>query len=157
NIPAPVITLVLSALLVHILAHYSGSFIATEADRQARWQEVTLVSNTGQVNSLIPHISFPYFDVGLLNNLLPFAFAIALLNIMETTSVAKTLASNSGQRLSVNQEIFGIGLGNLLSSFIAAMPISGSASRSGFNYSLGARTRISAIMNSVFVAVIIFS
>ena len=157
SIPAPVITLVLAALVVHILGHYPLGFIATETDQQDYWQHIILVANTGRLNDLIPSFAFPYFDMGLLNNLLPFAFAVALLNIIETTSVAKTLAVNSGQRLSVNQEIFGIGLGNLFSSFISAMPISGSVSRSGVNYSLGAKTRVAALMNSIFVALIIFS
>lgn len=157
SIPAPVITLVLAALTVHLLGHYSFGSVITEDTQQEYWQKVMLVSNTGSLSDLIPNFAFPYFDMGLLNNLLPFAFAVGLMNIMETTSVAKTLAANSGQRLSVNQEIFGIGIGNLLSSFIAAMPVSGSASRSGVNYALGAQTRVAAVMGAIFVALIIFS
>ncbi|MEI8365693.1 MAG: SulP family inorganic anion transporter [Parachlamydiaceae bacterium] len=156
-IPAPVITLVLAALAVHILGRYPVSFISADAAQQDHWQNVMLVGNTGRLNDLIPNVAFPYFDMGLMNSLLPFAFAVALLNIMETSSVAKTLAASSGQRLSVNQEIFGIGLGNLLSSLISAMPVSGSASRSGLNYSLGAQTRVAAVMNAAFVGLIIFS
>ena len=115
---------------MHVLANYSFGSIITEESQQKYWQNILLVGDTGNLSEILPRFAFPYFDIGLFNHLLPLAFAVALLNIMETISIAKTLAVSSGQRLSVNQEIFGIGLGNLLSSFISAMPVSGSASRS---------------------------
>lgn len=157
RIPAPVIALVFAAVIVHVLSNYSFGSVMTEAAQQKYWQNVQLVSDTGNLSEILPSFSFPHFDMGVLNHLLPFAFAVALLNIMETTSIAKTLAASSGQRLSVNQEIFGIGLGNLLSSFISAMPVSGSASRSCLSYALGAQTRMAAILNASLVAGIILS
>lgn len=156
RIPAPLVVLVLSALIVHLLSNYSLGSVVTEGEQQKYWENVLVVGDTGNLSEILPAFAFPHFDIGLLNHLLPFAFAVTLLNIMETTSVAKTLAASSGQRLSVNQEIFGIGLGNLVSSFISAMPISGSASRSSLSYSLGAQTRMAAILNAVIVAVIMF-
>jgi len=155
RIPAPLIALILAAVIVHLLANFSGP-ITTEGGLQKYWQNVLVVGDTGNLSEILPRFAFPRFDMGLLNHLLPFAFAVALLNIMETTSIAKMLAASSGQRLSVNQEIFGIGIGNMVSSFIAAMPISGSASRSCFSYSLGAQTRMTAILTAVIVAFIIF-
>lgn len=157
RIPAPVIALVCAAGIVHLISQYSFGSIITEEMQQKYWHQVLLVGNTGSLSDIIPSFSFPHFDMGLMNHLLPFAFAVALLNIMETTSIAKTLAASSGQRLSVNQEIFGIGLGNLFSSLISAMPVSGSASRSCLNYSLGAKTRLSAVLSAAFMATIIFS
>lgn len=156
RIPAPLIALVLAALLVHVLGNYSFAPIVTEETMQKYWQGVLVVGDTGSLSEIVPSFAFPHFDIGLLNHLLPFAFAVALLNIMETTSIAKTLAASSGQRLSVNQEIFGIGLGNLVSSFISAMPISGSASRSCLSASLGAQTRMTALLSASIVAGVIY-
>lgn len=156
RIPAPLIVLVLAALIVHLLSSDFLGSVVTEGEQQKYWSNVLIVGDTGNLNDVLPAFAFPRFDIGLLNQLLPFAFAIALLNIMETISVAKSLAASSGQRLSVNQEIFGIGIANFVSSFISAMPVSGSASRSGLSYSLGAQTRMAAILNSVIVAVIMF-
>ncbi|HEV8051489.1 MAG TPA: SulP family inorganic anion transporter [Parachlamydiaceae bacterium] len=156
RIPAPLIALVLAALLVHVLANYSFAPIITEETLQKYWQNVLVVGDTGSLSQIWPAFAFPHFDMGLLNHLLPFAFAVALLNIMETTSIAKTLAASSGQRLSVNQEIFGIGLGNLVSSIISAMPVSGSASRSCLSASIGAQTRMAALLNAGIVAGIIY-
>lgn len=157
NFPAPVISLVLAAIIVHMFSNYPFQGVLTEISQQEQWENVLVVGDTGSLYDLVPHLSFPHFDMGLLNSLLPFAFAVALLNIMETTSIAKTLAANSGQRLSVNQEIFGIGLGNMLSSFISALPVSGSPSRSSLNYALGAQTRVAAILNASIVAFLIYS
>jgi SulP family sulfate permease len=155
RIPAPLIALICAALILHLLTNYSLGLVATEEDIQKHWQQVLVVGDTGNLSEIFPTFAFPHFDLGLMNHLLPFAFAVALLNIMETTSIAKTLAASSGQRLSVNQEIFGIGIGNLLSSFISAMPISGSVSRSSLSYSLGAQTRVAAILSAIIVAGIV--
>jgi SulP family sulfate permease len=92
-----------------------------------------------------------------MNSLLPMAFALALLGVMESTSVAKSIAANSGQRLSVNQEIFGLGMGNLTSAFLTGMPVTGSPSRTFFSYSNGAQTRFAAIINAVVVAAFLLS
>ncbi len=156
RIPAPVITIILAAVMINLVNSYSFSQVATEATNDSQWQNVLLVGDRGSLDDLIPRFAFPYFDMGLMNYLLPLAFAVALLSIMETTSVAKTIAANSGQRLSVNQEIFGLGLGNMLSSFICAMPISGSPSRSGLSYALGAQTRVASILNATLVASVLF-
>jgi sulfate permease, SulP family len=153
RIPAPVITLILAAGIVHLLTIFPLSPIITE---ETSWNHILLVGNKGKIQELLPNISLPFFDLTLLSNLLPFAFAIALLSIMETISVGKSIAANSGQRLSVNQEIFGLGLGNFTSSLISAMPVSGSPSRSNLNYSLGAKTRFSALLAATFVAAILF-
>lgn len=118
--------------------------------------QINVVGDT-KGDGLIPHWAWPDFNLGIMNNLLPVAFAVALLSIMEATSAAKSIAASSGQRLSTNQEIFGLGLGNLCSSFMGGMPVSGSPSRSTLNYDNGARTRLAAMFNSIFVAIILFA
>ncbi len=156
-LPAAAITLALAAVAVFLfdLSSYSNDsgFIDPYSDETLR--KVMLVGDTGEVYEVIPSFEFSAFNTGIMNSLLPVAFALALLSIMETASVAKALAANSGQRLSINQEIFGLGLGNLMSSFITAMPVSGSPSRSAANYAYGAQTRFSAIFNAITVALIV--
>jgi len=157
RIPAALITLGLAALTVFLLSHFSIKGIPTEGMEALHWKNISLIGDQGALGDLWPNFSFPYFDIEFLNSLLPVAFAIALLSIMETTSVAKTIAASSGQRLEINQEIFGLGLGNLFSSFICAMPISASPSRSSLNFTIGAQTRVAAILNVFFVALILYS
>ena len=156
-VPAAAITLAVAAVSVYLLdlSSYSNDsgFIDPYSDETLR--KVMLVGDTGDVYDVIPSFEFSSFNTGIMNSLLPVAFALALLSILEASSVAKALASSSGQHLLVNQEIFGLGLGNLVSSFITAMPISASASRSAANYSNGAQTRAAAVFNSLIVALIV--
>jgi len=156
RLPGALIMLAFSSFVVYTLNQYNFLGVETEEIVQNYWDKVLLIGDRGHFGDLWPDFALPYFDVGLMNQLLPIAFAIALLSILETTSVAKTIAASSGQHLETNQEIFSLGLGNLCSSFICAMPISGSSSRSLSNYSLGAKTRISALLNIAFVAFILY-
>lgn len=116
--------------------------------------DIAVVGDT-KGDGFIPKIDWPYFNPSILNNLLPVAFAIALLSVMEATSTTKSIAASSGQHLSTNQEIFGLGMGNFFSAFIGAMPLSGSPSRSSINYENGAKSRLAALFNSVFVYLLI--
>ncbi len=155
-VPASLAMIILIACGVHFLTDYGTFWFGTMGFGSGglfdlNMDGVLLVKDSGGIQTIIPTVSFPYFDFGLMNHLLPVSFAIALLSVMETSSVGKTIAANTGQRLSVNQEIFGLGLGNICSSFIAGMPVSGSLSRSSLIFSLGAKTRFAAILNATFV------
>ncbi|WP_098039042.1 SulP family inorganic anion transporter [Estrella lausannensis] len=114
--------------------------------------QIAVVSDTAMLTQLTPHLFLPDFNLKVLNQLLPFAFAIALIGILESSSIAKSIAASSGQRLSINQETLGLSVGNLVSSLFGAMPISGSPTRSALNYSSGAKSRFAAILCSLIVA-----
>lgn len=151
KLPAALIVLAGTGILVHLLG--LSSYTTTSSFNFYHNESigtVPLVGDTSEIYGIIPTISLPYFDTGMMNHLVPFAFAIALLSILETTSVAKSIAASSGQRLSVNQEIFGLGLSNLAASLIGALPSSGSPSRSSLAYTSGAQTRFAAIFNALF-------
>ena len=162
KIPAGAIMFVVVALLAYFI-DFSLSFLA---NHDFNWfnlepieriiQDIPLVGNT-KGDGLIPHFGWPYFNPGIMNDLLPVAFAIALLSVMETNSAAKSVAASSGQHLSTNQEIFGLGMGHLFSAFIGAMPVSGSTSRTSISYSNGAKTRLAAIFNSLSVLIILLA
>lgn len=117
---------------------------------------VPLVGDNGMILSASPVLAFPYFHIKILNELLPFAFAVALLSILESTAVAKAIAASSGQKLSVNQEVLGVSLGNLISCSLAALPVSGSPSRSVLNYEAGAVTRFAALFGALQAGAIVF-
>ncbi|MBA2726925.1 MAG: SulP family inorganic anion transporter [Parachlamydiaceae bacterium] len=157
RVPAALITFVVAGTIVQL---FGLNIISVEADVANGVNfipdRVLLIKDTSSLLEVIPHFQLPLFDLGILNGTLPVAFALALVSIMESTSVAKSIAASSGQRLSVNQEIFGISLGNLLSSFLAGMPVSGSPSRSSINYNYGAQTRFAAIFSAGVVALILF-
>lgn len=158
RIPAAILTFAMASLAVYFfdLASYPADVDSGLVDpyEEEGLRRVILVGDVGGSFDALPTLSFPYFDTGIMNELLPVAFALALLSVMETTSVAKSLAASSGQRLSINQEIFGVGFGNMVSAFVGGMPISGSSIRSALNFHNGAQTRFAAIFNAIFAGII---
>jgi SulP family sulfate permease len=163
KIPAGAIMLAAMALIAYGVDH-GLSYLANQESFSLF--DVSLISETVQQvaivgetrgDGLIPTFDWPYFNTGIMNQLIPVAFAIALLSVMETVSTVKALAANSGQHLSINQEILGLGIGNVFSSLIGAMPLSGSPSRSAISYENGAKTRLAAIFNSISIALILLA
>jgi len=124
-------------------------------NRMDDWVQHIAVVGDMRRDGFTPTFDWPYFNPSIMNYLLPVAFAIALLSVMETSSTAKSIAASSGQHLSTNQEIFGLGLGNFLSAFIGAMPVSGSPSRTALNYENGGKTRLAAVCSSLWVYLLI--
>jgi len=80
-----------------------------------------------------------------ISTLIGVAFAIAFLASLENTVMAKSLASRSGGRTDVNQDMLSVGMANIATSLVAAMPASGSLTRSALNYESHAKTRFASI------------
>ena len=77
------------------------------------------------------------------------AFSIAFLAALENSVMSKTLASHSGDRPRMNQDMFGVGIANLAVAFLGGMPASGSMTRSALNFASGAITRLSSIFSGL--------
>ncbi|MFT4177358.1 MAG: SulP family inorganic anion transporter [Luteolibacter sp.] len=82
--------------------------------------------------------------------LLGVAFAIAFLASLENTLMSKTLASKSGDRADVNQDMLAVGMANLTVFFAGGMPASGSLTRSMLNQEAGARTRFASLFAGIY-------
>ncbi|MGF1452439.1 MAG: SulP family inorganic anion transporter [Opitutales bacterium] len=80
------------------------------------------------------------------------ALAVALLCVLEGTSIGKNLAARSGERLDSDQEMYAIGMANLGSAFLGGMPASGSLTRSKLSWSSGGRTPAASLISGVIVA-----
>ena len=103
----------------------------------------------GQIPSGLPPLSQPLFSIPVIRHLAPEAFAIALLGLIEAVSISRSVAARSQQRINGNQEFIGQGLSNLVGSFFSSYAGSGSFTRSGINFSAGAKTPLSAIIAAV--------
>lgn len=123
---------------------------------------VRLVRDLGEISGAMPiFIGFPLNAEGmqLVPRITSTAFAIALLGMLEAVSIAKGLAARSGQRVDPNQELIGMGLGNLAASAFGAMPGSASFLRSAANLQSGGRTQFATLFScfGVLVAVLLIS
>ncbi|MDX9768504.1 MAG: SulP family inorganic anion transporter, partial [Ectothiorhodospiraceae bacterium] len=75
--------------------------------------------------------------------------------LTEAVSISRAIAIKSGQRIDGNQEFVGQGLSNLIGSFFASYPSSGSFNRSGLNYAAGARTPLASVFAAVALVLIL--
>jgi len=109
----------------------------------------------GEIPAHLPPLSRPVFTLETLRSLAPEAFAVALLGLIEAVSISRAVATRSNQRINPNQEFIGQGLSNMVGSFFSSYAGSGSFTRSGLNYSAGARTPLSAIFAALFLMMIV--
>jgi SulP family sulfate permease len=109
----------------------------------------------GEIPAHLPPLSQPVFTLDTLRSLAPEAFAVALLGLIEAVSISRAVATKSNQRINANQEFIGQGLSNMVGSFFSSYAGSGSFTRSGLNYSAGARTPLSAIFAALFLMLIV--
>lgn len=135
-----------------------GSLLAFGLHTWGVGPKVETLGDLNLVTDLVPRLSLPILDFKDLNRIFPAAAAVAMLAILEVTAISRTFASKTGTRMYGNQDVFGLGVANMVLSFIGgAMPCSGSATRTALNYRMGARTRISAILSGLMTALIIWS
>ncbi len=113
------------------------------------------VSLVGKLSANLPPFSTPDFGRLEIEELIPYAFAIALLGLIEAVAIGKSIASKSGQRIDGNQEFIGQGLSNIVGSFFSSYAGSGSFTRSGVNYTAGAKTPMAAIFAAVLLMLIL--
>jgi SulP family sulfate permease len=140
------------ALLMLIVASFGAYGLSMLTDI-----EVMRLGGYTMAEQPTPELTLPLIDFSLLNKVFPAAVAISFLAILEVFSVSRNFAAKSGQQVQVNQDVFGLGVGNALLSFLyGAMPASGSATRTSLSFRMHAKTRLAAILSGVFTAVIIF-
>nr|WP_189512408.1 SulP family inorganic anion transporter [Cerasicoccus arenae] len=96
-------------------------------------------------------VTVPAFDFDAIAQLANVALAIALLCVLEGTSIGKSLAARSGEKLDGNQEILAIGAANIACGFFGGMPASGSLTRSQLSWSSGGRTPVASLINGLMV------
>lgn len=118
-----------------------------------------MVQNEGALSAMIPTLEWlPSFhdQVTLLPHLASTAIAIAIIGMLEATAITKSLAAKSGQHIEPNQELLGMGAGNMAAGLFGAPPASSSFTRSAVNYQSGASSQLSSMLSSVVVLLILF-
>jgi SulP family sulfate permease len=119
--------------------------------------KVETLADINKIDDVMPRLVMPLLDFKDINRVFPAAVAIAMLAILEVTAISRTFAARAGQRMYANQDVFGLGVANIVLSCISgAMPCSGSATRTALNYRMGAVTRLAAIMSGLFTILIVF-
>ncbi|RJQ71446.1 MAG: SulP family inorganic anion transporter [Desulfobacteraceae bacterium] len=114
------------------------------------------VAVVGDIPRSLPPLHLPDMEgIRETGRLASGALAMAILGLVEAVSIAKSIASQTRQRLNINREFIGQGLANVAAGLFSGYPGSGSFTRSALNYSAGARTPLSGIISGVAVASVV--
>lgn len=157
-------TLIFLLVLWRLFPRWPGGLIAlilfgiVSAVLDLGGMNVRLIGDIGEIIPALPTFgngALPHDILQLVPHLMSAAIAIAILGMLETVSLGKAMAISSGQKVSANQEIIGLGFGNMMSSLFGTMPGSASFVRTATNFQSGGKTQVSAVLSSFMVAAII--
>ena len=141
SLPGPLISMVLASALVYFL----------NLDEKG-------VATIGKLAASLPPVAdLPLFDLQYITHLSTGVLAIGAIALVETTAIARSIASQTGQRLASSQEFVGQGLANIAVGFLSGYPVAGSFSRSAVNYKAGAQSRMAAIFSGGFLLISLFA
>ena len=145
--PEALIGLAVLGLAAMLYAHFVGKL------------PFQTVQDEGELSAMFPtFVKLPSWSeqVAILPGLASTALAIAIIGMLEATAITKSLAAKSGQNLDPNQELIGMGAGNVACGLFGVAPGSSSFTRSAVNYQTGAATQMSSMFSSVAVLAILF-
>ena len=135
-----------------LIALAAGAAIAAAVGAAERGVEML-----GAIPAALPGLTPPQLSWSDLVLLAPGAAAVALVGLLEAISIGRTFALRRREPFAPNREMVGQGLSNAVGSFFSCYAGSGSFTRSGVNAEAGARTPLSAISASLFLAAILLA
>lgn len=113
------------------------------------------IQTLGALPAPIPPFHVPRIEWGTLPDLLGLAFALSIVAMAQSISIAKVVAARSGQMIDANREFRGQGLSNIVGGFFSSYLSCGSLNRSIPNYEAGARTPLASVFSAVLLLVLI--
>uniref|UniRef100_A0A3Q2NZB0 Solute carrier family 26 member 5 n=1 Tax=Fundulus heteroclitus TaxID=8078 RepID=A0A3Q2NZB0_FUNHE len=117
--------------------------------------EIHKVQTVGKIPSGLRAPAVP--DFSLIPNLIPDAFAVAIVGFSMSISLAKTFALKHGYSVDGNQELIALGFCNFISSFFHTFAITSSMSRSLVQESTGGKTQIAGLLSSLVVLLVVLA
>jgi SulP family sulfate permease len=136
RLPAPLLSLTLAALLVYVFG----------LDKIG-------IKVIAQLPAGLPPFTLPSFNLTSLTHLFSGALAIGATGLVVTSAIARSFATQTGQRVASNQEFVGQGLANIAVGFFSGYPCAGSFSASAINFNAGARSPLASVFSSLFVLI----
>lgn len=97
------------------------------------------------------------FSWSMVRELLPAAFAVAMLGAIESLLCAVVLDGMTGKRHSANSELMGQGLGNIIVPFFGGITATAAIARSAANYRAGAESPVAAMIHAIVVLLALVS
>jgi len=159
KVPASVIVLPLSAAGAYLLVRWvPGIQVATIG---SRFQTEIAGRIVHGIPQLPPVLTWPFgqLSFGMLREILPSAFAIAMLGAIESLLSAVVADGMARTRHDPDAELLGLGIGNVLAPLFGGIAATGAIARTATNVRAGARSPIAAMIHSLTIlgAVLLFA
>ncbi|TPW17957.1 MAG: sulfate permease SulP family, partial [Halothiobacillaceae bacterium] len=158
-IPAHLPAIIGGALVAWLLSRYGFSVDTIGS----RFSYLLPDGTTGHgIPPYLPHWVWPWSQPGpdgapltldwkTLRDLLPAAFAIAMLGAIESLLCAVILDGITGKRHSANSELLGQGIGNIVTPFFGGITATAAIARSVANFRAGAESPLSGVIHALVV------
>jgi SulP family sulfate permease len=138
------------AILGAVMVATFGAILAQNV-AHAQGSRADLVGYVGQAAQAASALHLPDFSARTLSTLFSPALALAVLVVIEGTANARASALKTGRPSDLHQEVYGLGMANLVCAFTGGMAASGSISRSALNVASGARTALASLLCGLFI------
>jgi SulP family sulfate permease len=152
RVPAPLVALVVASVVVVICTHLIPGFHATTIGSKFSY---TIGGELhGGIPPLPPIPVTPWdgsLDYRMIRELLPSAFAIAVLGALESLMAAVVADGMSGTEHDPNSELIALGVANIVCPFFGGIAASGALARTATNIRAGARSPFSSTFHAIFV------
>jgi len=160
SLPGPLVALVVGTILSEFLRTFApGQEVATIASRFSFERDGV---TTPGIPNLPPIFALPWtlpgadgaplaLDFGLVRELVPAAFAIAMLGAIESLLSSVIADGMTGTRHDPDSELLAQGAGNLIAPFFGGFAATGAIARTATNIRAGARSPMAAVFHSAFV------
>ncbi|MBX3154360.1 MAG: C4-dicarboxylic acid transporter DauA [Deltaproteobacteria bacterium] len=152
RVPAPLVALAVASVAVVVCTHLIPGFHATTIGSKFSY---TLGGEThGGIPPLPPLPIVPWdgsLDFRMVRELLPSAFAIAMLGAIESLMAAVVADGMSGTEHDPNSELIALGIANIVCPFFGGIAATGALARTATNIRAGARSPFSATLHAVFI------
>ncbi len=133
--------------------------IVTAFSYFAGWNEKPEVSIIGNIPSKLPsprvEEMFAGFNIASLGVILTSGFSLAALGIIDSLLTSVVADKLTKTKHNSDRELFGQGLGNMIASIFGGIPGAGTTPATVLNISSGGRTKLSGMIASLFLLLII--
>jgi sulfate permease, SulP family len=153
KIPAPLLAIGAVAIATALLHHYDPAFeVATIGSRfHAKVNGVDVAG----IPPILPAPALPWGSAGLsfaaVRELVPSAFAIAMLGAIESLLSAVIADGMTGTKHEPNSELVALGIGNIVTPFFGGIAATGALARTATNIRAGARSPFAALTHAFVV------
>ncbi|HAX37765.1 MAG: hypothetical protein A2087_07455 [Spirochaetes bacterium GWD1_61_31] len=147
RLPAPLLILIVASLAVAALG------LAGEAAGAFR---VAIIGDGDRIAGSLAMWRIPALlrqpSWGLWRGIIVGSFSVAILGLIQSATIARSIATRSGQRLDFNREFIAQGVANTVGSFFQCFPSAGSFNRSAVCFQAHGRTRLAPLLSGVIAA-----